>query len=55
VPAGPQQVTLSLRDGKTVQWGRVGNAAQKNRELSILLPGQVRDVDVSAPGTVVTK
>ncbi len=31
------------------------NAAQKNRELSILLPGQVRDVDVSAPGTVVTK
>jgi cell division protein FtsQ len=55
VPAGPQQVTLSLRDGKTVQWGSVGNAAQKNRELSILLPGQVRDVDVSAPGTVVTK
>ena len=49
VPAGPQQVTLSLRDGKTVQWGSVGNAAQKNRELSILLPGQVRDVDVSAP------
>jgi cell division protein FtsQ len=55
VPAGPQQVTLSLRDGKTVQWGSVGNAAQKNRELSVLLPGQVRDVDVSAPGTVVTK
>jgi cell division protein FtsQ len=55
VPTGPQQVTLSLRDGKTVQWGSVGNAAQKNRELSILLPGQVRDVDVSAPGTVVTK
>jgi cell division protein FtsQ len=55
VPAGPQQVTLSLRDGQTVQWGSVGNAAQKNRELSILLPGRVRDVDVSAPGTVVTK
>jgi cell division protein FtsQ len=55
VPAGPEQVTLSLRDGKTVQWGSVGNAAQKNRELSILLPRQVRDVDVSAPGTVVTK
>jgi cell division protein FtsQ len=54
VPAGPQQVTLSLRDGKTVQWGSAGDAAQKNRELSILLPGQVRDVDVSAPGTVVT-
>ena len=55
VPAGPQQVTLSLRDGKTVQWGSAGNAAQKNRELSILLPGRVSDVDVSAPGTAVTK
>jgi cell division protein FtsQ len=54
VPAGPQQVTLSLRDGKTVQWGSAGNAAQKNRELSVLLPGQARDVDVSAPGTAVT-
>jgi cell division protein FtsQ len=54
VPAGPQQVTLSLRDGKTVQWGSVGNAAQKNRELSILLPGRVSDVDVSAPGAAVT-
>jgi len=54
-PAGPLQVTLSLSDGKTVQWGSVGNAAQKNRELSILLPGQAGYVDVSAPGTVVTK
>jgi len=55
LPAGPQQVTLSLRDGKTVQWGSAGNAAQKNRELSVLLPGQARDVDVSAPGTAVTR
>jgi cell division protein FtsQ len=55
VPAGPPQVTLSLRDGKTVQWGSAGNAAQKNRELSVLLPGQARDVDVSAPGTAVTR
>jgi len=55
VPAGPEQVTLSLRDGKTVQWGSAGDAAQKNRELSILLPGRVSDVDVSTPGTVVTK
>ena len=55
VTAGPEQVTLSLRDGKTVRWGGADNAAQKNRELSILLPGQERDVDVSAPGTVVTK
>jgi cell division protein FtsQ len=55
VPAGPPQVTLSLKDGKTVQWGSAGNAAQKNRELSVLLPGQARDVDVSAPGTAVTR
>jgi cell division protein FtsQ len=55
VPAGPAQVTLTLRDGKTVQWGSAGDAAQKNRELAILLPRPVRDVDVSAPGTVVTK
>jgi cell division protein FtsQ len=54
VPAGPQQVTLNLRDGKTVQWGSAGNAAQKNRELAVLLPGGVHDVNVSAPGTVVT-
>jgi cell division protein FtsQ len=55
IPAGPVEVTLGLRDGKTVQWGSVGNAAQKNRELSILLTGQVHSVDVSSPGTVVTK
>jgi cell division protein FtsQ len=55
VPAGPEQVTLHLRDGKTVLWGSTDNAAQKNRELSILLPGEVHAVDVSAPGTVVTK
>jgi cell division protein FtsQ len=55
VAAGPDQVTLDLRDGKTVQWGSPGNAAQKNRELSILLPGQVHEVDVSTPGTAITK
>jgi cell division protein FtsQ len=54
-PVGPEQVTLTLRDGKRVQWGSPGDAAQKNRELSIVLPGKVSDVDVSAPGSVVTK
>ena len=53
--AGPEQVTLSLRNGKAVQWGSAGNAAQKNRELAALLPGGARDIDVSAPGTVVTR
>ncbi|HXT92486.1 MAG TPA: FtsQ-type POTRA domain-containing protein [Trebonia sp.] len=55
VPAGPEQVTLTLRDGKTVQWGGPGGAAQKNRELAILRGTQAHDIDVSAPGTVVTK
>jgi len=49
-----QQVTLVLRDGTTVLWGSPGDAAQKIRELAIVLKNKVRDVDVSAPGTVVT-
>jgi cell division protein FtsQ len=55
VAAGTEQVTLDLRDGKTVQWGSPGDAAQKNRELAILLPGGARQIDVSTPGTVVTR
>jgi cell division protein FtsQ len=54
-PAGPEQVTLNLRDGVGIQWGSVGDAAQKNRELAILLAGQAHDINVSAPGTVITK
>jgi cell division protein FtsQ len=52
---GTEQVTLDLRDGKTVQWGSPGDAAQKNRELAILLPGSAHQVDVSVPGTAVTR
>jgi cell division protein FtsQ len=55
VAVGTEQVTLSLRDGKTVQWGSTDNAAQKNRELAVLLPGGARYIDVSAPGTAVTR
>jgi cell division protein FtsQ len=50
-----QQVTLVLRNGTTVLWGQPGDAAQKNRELQIVLKNKVRDVDASAPGTVVTR
>jgi cell division protein FtsQ len=53
--AGPEQVTLNLRDGTTVRWGSTDNAAQKNRELSILLSGKIHEIDVSAPGAVVTR
>ena len=52
---GTEQVTLNLRDGKTVQWGSTGDAAQKNRELAILLPGGAHQVDVSVPGSAVTR
>jgi cell division protein FtsQ len=53
--AAGRQVTLHLKSGKTVLWGAPGNAAQKNRELAILLPGKAHYVDVSAQGTVVTR
>ncbi len=53
--AAGQQVTLHLKSGKTVLWGSPGRAGQKNRELAILLPGKAHYVDVSAPGTVVTR
>lgn len=50
-----EQVTLTLRDGKTVVWGDPGNAARKNRELAILLGTAAHSIDVSAPGTVATR
>jgi cell division protein FtsQ len=53
--AGSEQVTLDLRDGKTVRWGTPTAAAQKNRELTILLSGSAHEIDVSAPGIVVTR
>jgi cell division protein FtsQ len=53
--AESQQVTLSMKGGKTIVWGDPGNAAAKNRELQILLRSGVSYVNVSAPGTVVTR
>ncbi len=50
-----EQVALSLRDQKTVIWGGTDRAAQKNRELAILMRGSARFIDVSAPGMVVTR
>jgi cell division protein FtsQ len=52
---GSSQVTLNLRDGKTVLWGGTDRAAEKGRELAILIRGPARYYDVSAPGTVVTR
>ena len=53
--AESQQVTLSMKGGKTIVWGDPSNAAAKNRELEILLRSGVSYVNVSAPGTVVTR
>ena len=53
--AESQQVTLSMKGGKTIVWGDPGNAAAKNRELEILLRSGVSYINVSAPGTVVAR
>jgi cell division protein FtsQ len=63
VPTGPdagsaaqsQQVTLSMTGGRTIVWGEPSNAAAKNRELEILLRNGAKYVNVSAPGTAVTR
>ncbi len=44
-----------MKGGKTIVWGDPSNAAAKNRELEILLRSGVSYVNVSAPGTVVTR
>ena len=54
-PGDPAQVTLYLRDHKTVVWGGADRASQKDRELAILIRDPARYLDVSAPGTVVTR
>jgi cell division septal protein FtsQ len=54
-PTQAYQVLITLRDHKTVLWGGTDHAAVKNRELTIVMRGQGRYFDVSAPGTVVTR
>lgn len=54
-PGANQQVTLYLLDHKTVLWGGTDRAAQKGRELAVLMRAPSRYFDVSAPGTVVTR
>ncbi len=49
------QVTLYLRDATTVVWGGTDRAAEKARELAVLMRGTASYYDVSAPGTVVTR
>jgi cell division protein FtsQ len=54
-PGADDQVTLYLRDHKTVVWGGSDGAVEKSRELAILMRDPDDYFDVSAPGTVVTR
>jgi len=50
----PTAVTLALRGGVTVLWGSAGADALKAAEVSVLLRGHARYLDVSDPSTAVT-
>ena len=48
------EVTLRLTRGITIVWGGTDRAADKSRELALLMRTHARSYDVSAPGTAVT-
>jgi cell division protein FtsQ len=48
------EVTLRLARGTTIVWGGTDRAAQKSRELAVLMRTHARTYNVSAPGTAVT-
>jgi cell division protein FtsQ len=50
----PAAVTLALRGGVTVLWGSAGADALKAAEVSVLLRGHARYLDVSDPTTALT-
>jgi cell division protein FtsQ len=48
------EVTLRLSDGVSIVWGGTDRAAEKAKELAVLMRTHARSYDVSAPGTAVT-
>ncbi len=48
------EVSLSLTRGITIVWGGTDRAAEKRRELAVLIRRHARTYNVSAPGTAVT-
>jgi cell division protein FtsQ len=50
----PSDVTLTLADGITIVWGSTGRAAEKAKELGVLMHTHARSYDVSAPETAMT-
>lgn len=50
----PSDVTLTLADGITIVWGSTDRAAEKAKELGVLMHTHARSYDVSAPETAMT-
>ncbi len=48
------EVTLRLSHGVSIIWGGTDRAAEKAKELAVLMRTHARTYDVSAPGTAVT-
>ena len=51
----PSEVSLELANGAVIVWGDSSRAADKARELTLLMRTHARRYDVSAPGTAVTE
>jgi cell division protein FtsQ len=51
----PSEVSLQLANGVVIVWGDSSRAAEKARELTLLMRTHARRYDVSAPGTAVTE
>ena len=51
----PSEVSLQLANGSVIVWGDSSRAAEKARELTLLMRTHARRYDVSAPGTAVTE
>jgi cell division protein FtsQ len=51
----PSEVSLQLANGAVIVWGDSSRAAEKARELTLLIRTHARRYDVSAPGTAVTE
>ena len=50
----PSDVTLTLAGGITIVWGSPDRAAEKAKELGVLMHTHARSYDVSAPETAMT-
>jgi cell division protein FtsQ len=53
--SGPQDVTLRLARGVTIVWGGPERAAEKLKEVTVLMRTHARWYDVSGAGTAVTQ